>query len=55
MKLVIELRDEWLDDLDRALSGAGSNDEEHDLLIEVADVIERARSADAAPPGYPRS
>jgi hypothetical protein len=43
MVLLIEIRDEWLDEVNEAMGDDGSNDAEHDLLAEIADDIRQRK------------
>jgi hypothetical protein len=42
MKITIDVRDEWLADFEKATGDLGSNDDEHDLLAEIADDVAAA-------------
>lgn len=39
MKITIDVRDEWLRDLHKAVGDSGSNDAEHELLMEIAEEV----------------
>lgn len=39
MKITIEVRDDWLADVREAVGDSGSNDDEHNLLVELADEV----------------
>lgn len=41
MKVTIEVREEWIFDAMKEIGGDGSNDAEHDLLMEVVDEVHR--------------
>lgn len=42
MKITIEVEDDWLDRVDRAIGDDGSNDDEHDLLLSITEDVRRA-------------
>lgn len=42
MKVGIEISDDWMAQYRAAVAEDGNNDNEHDLLVEVADAISRA-------------
>lgn len=44
MKVTIDVRDDWLRDLHNAVGDGGSNDDEHDLLMEIAEDVAVALS-----------
>lgn len=39
MKITIDIRDDWRSDVLAAIDIDGSNDDEHDLLVEIADEV----------------
>jgi hypothetical protein len=53
MRAVIELRDDWLSDYTAATGEHGSNDDEHDLLVEIAESVQRQHLATAGEDGPP--
>lgn len=55
MKVTIDIREDWILDVMKETGADGSNDAEHDLLMEVADevrpiVIERLRDVNQKVP-----
>lgn len=39
MKVTIDIRPDWYTDVLEAFGPTGSNDDEHDLLVEIADAV----------------
>ena len=47
MRAIIEIRDDWLTDYTAAIGEHDSNDDEHDLLVEIAKSVQRQHPATA--------
>jgi hypothetical protein len=51
MKAIVDIRDDWLTDYTAAIGEHGSNDAEHELLVEIAENMQRQHPATAEPAG----